>query len=405
MSVGCHTTGDAHMHLVMTRTCLITLLHLLLLLGTAGAEDRGVISDPDGFTNLRAKPGADAAVVAKVNAGEVFEFENVENSDWWKVTLKSGKSGWMHRSRIRMHYTLEDLPEKDEEGSEVSYYGKDHGFDYAATARGAAKGEAAAMKRFFGINDTDGGASETHAGYFATVIHVLGDERLVSFLKKQPLAYQMDVRNELFSGVVLWPFDEETYSERNFPLTAQLLCRKEVVDWPSPDGRFAIRKTFSDARVRQDSRVVKAELIEKAGAGVIADLTQSDIGKGLHREGKVLWSPDSQRFAYCSGELRGGGAAQTAVFQKEGVTFRAAELPDVDLPGRAGDGELKDAKLQWQFVEPERWEKPDVLVLLHHEYFEGKRPNGSIRSIGRTYEITQNFTTGKATARVKKFDE
>lgn len=384
---------------------LVPLFSLSLLLASAAGErERAVISDPDGFTNVRAGQSADAEVIAKVKTGEVFEFESAEGSEWWKVTLASGKSGWMHCSRIRMHFTLDDIPKKDDEGSELAYYGAAHGFDYCATAHAAAKGDPVALKRYFGINDTDGGAGEMHSYYFGKVMHLVGDEKMAAFLKTQPLAYQVDVRNEMSGGFVLWPFESHNYAERNFPQMYRLLCRKEVTDWPSPDGRYAIHKVFSEARVTENSKVVKAELIEKESGKVIADLTPDDIGYSTFREGKVLWAPDSQRFAYFSGSV-GGAGGQTAVYQKAGGKFTRLDLPEVELPGRAGDAGLKGAEHLWRFVEPQRWEKPDVLVLRLHDYFEGFRSDRSIRSLGRTYLITRDFSTGKATAVIEKHGE
>lgn len=364
----------------------------------ASAGDRGVINDPDGFTNVRSGQSADAAIIAKVKTGEVFEFDAAEGSPWWKVTLASGKSGWMHHSRIRCHFTLDEIPEKDEEGSEVAYYGDAHGFDYCATAHAAAKGDLVAMKRYFGINDTDGGAGEMHAYYFGKVMHLVGDEKLATFLKTQPLDYQIDVRNELAGGFVLWPFEANSYTERNFPQVYHLLCRKEVTDWPSPDGRYAIHKVFSEARVTENSKVVKAELVEKASGKPVTDLTADDTGFSTFREGKVLWAPDSKRFAFFSGSV-GGPGGQTVVYEKQADgTFTRLNLPDVELPGRANDAELKGTEHLWRFVEPQRWEKPDVLVLQLHDYFEGFRSDRSIRSLGRTYFVTRDFSTGKATA-------
>ena len=390
---------QAHSSANMRATILCSYLGLCLI-HAAAAGQQGVISDPDGFTNVRAEQGADAAVVAKVKVGEIFEFDGSEGSEWWKVTLASGKSGWMHFSHIRFYFTLDEIPKKDEEGSEVGSYAKERGFDYCATARAAARGEPAAMKRYFGINDTDGGAAEVHAEYFNKVIHLLGDENLAAFLKDQTLAYRLEVRNEMSGGFVLWPFESNNYTERNFPLTNRLLFRKEVVDWPSPNGSLAIRKVFSEARVTENSKVVKVELIEKATGKAIADLTKEDIGTGAHREGKVLWSPDSKRFAYFSGAL--ASKAQTVVYQKSGEKFARADLPKVELPGRAGDAELIGAQHLWEFVEPLRWVGPDVLELRHHDYFEGKHADGSIHSIGRTYLITRDFMNGKATAKVSE---
>src|SRR6266481_5503799 len=49
------------------------------------SEFRGVIDDPDGYVNLRKDKGADAPVVAKVKAGEPFEFQKKERDDWCHV--------------------------------------------------------------------------------------------------------------------------------------------------------------------------------------------------------------------------------------------------------------------------------------------------------------------------------
>lgn len=381
-------------------SCLAALC--LSWLPFASAEQKGVIHDPDGFTNLRAGQSADADIVARVNAGEVFEFESVEGSEWWKVTLNSGKTGWMHQSRIRFYFTLDEIEEKDEEGSEVGEYAKGRGFDYCKTARAAAQGDPKAMKRYFGINDTDGAAAETHASYFNTVIHLVGDEKLAAFLERQPLDYQVDVRNQM-SGYVLYPFEGANYIERHFPKTAKVLCRKEIVAWPSPDGRYAIHKVFSDACATGASEVTRAELIDKASGKVLADLTDDDIGQGFYREGKVMWSPDSKRFAFFSGAP--ASDAQTVVYQTDGKTFTRADDPEVKFPGRDTDAELKGAKLMWSSIEPLRWAKPDVLIISHHDYLEGKHANGSINSIGRTYEITRNFSTGDVLVKVRTFDE
>lgn len=385
----------------MIRTCFIAAA-CLTLLPVAPGQNLGVINDLDGYTNVRAGQDGKSAVVAKVQAGDVFEFESNPDSEWWKVTLASGKPGWMHRSRIRMHFTIDDIEEKDEEGSEVGAYAKERGFDYCSTARAAAMGRPQALERYFGITDTDGGAAESHAAYFCTVIHLLGDAKLAAFLEDQPLPYRIGVRNQMFNELVFYPFEDVGYSERNFPRTTRALCRKEIVDWTSPDGSHAIKKLFSEAQVTPESRVVKAELIEKRSGKVIADLSADDIGTGLNREGRVLWSADSRRFALMSGALGAGGAAQTVVYERSDGRVERVRLPRVDLPGRAEDSELEGAERLWTFVEPRRWEGPQVLVLVHHEYFEKLRADRSIQSMGRTYELTWDLTTGNVSAREQR---
>ena len=54
---------------------------------------------PMAYVNLRAAKSADAAVIATVKSGEPVTFEWDNDLDWYKVTLASGKSGWMHVSR------------------------------------------------------------------------------------------------------------------------------------------------------------------------------------------------------------------------------------------------------------------------------------------------------------------
>jgi hypothetical protein len=75
------------------------------------------------------------------------------------------------------------------------------------------------------------------------------------------------------------------------------------------------------------------------------------------------------------------------------------------LPGRETDTELKGAQHLWSHEEPLRWTAPDVLVLRRHEYFEGKHPDTSIRSIGRAYEVTRYLASGTASAKVANPDD
>ncbi len=383
------------------------LLLLLLSLGTALpnllSADRGVVSGPAGALELRSEPRDRAAPVATVKEGEIFEFEGVENSDWCRVTLASGQSGFLPVERIRLFFALEEIPEEDEPNSEVGDHAKARGFDYCATARAASQGEAAAMLRYFAITDTDGAAGEGHAYYSGIVIHLLGDEKLAAFLETQPIDYRIGVRNQFSGGFVTWGEDEGmTYGERHFPRSFALLCRQVITDWSSPDGRFVIRKNFSSARVTRDSKVVKAELIEKASGAEVADLTGDDLAVGSSREGAILWSPDSRRFAYYSGGLATAG--RTVVWQQEGKTFVRKVLPKIALPGRAEDAELVGAALQWEHVEPLRWITPETLELQLHDYFEKLREDRSIDSIGRTYTVTWHPSSGEVEAKPRVFE-
>jgi len=197
---------------------LFTLVLPLTLLG----QSRGVIDDPDGFTNLRAEPDSKSAIVATVRRGEVFTFVS-EHSDWYKVTLASGKKGYMHSSRIRFHATMKELADT-KPTDEINIAARREGFDYYPVARAAAKGDPAAMQKYFAFIG-DGAAGEEHWGIFCAVIHLLGDEKLAAFLRRQPRDYREQVRTLLTEPETLSPFDTATYLERCFPKTAAVLRR------------------------------------------------------------------------------------------------------------------------------------------------------------------------------------
>lgn len=368
----------------------------------AFADHRGVLAED---LELRSLPKANAPVVAMVRAGEVFEFQCGDDADWCGATLDSGKSGWLPAGRIRMHHTINEIPEKDEPNSEVGHQAATQGFDYCATARAAALGDPAALRRYFAITDTDGAAAEGHSYYSDIVIHILGDAKLAAFLEKQPIEYRLGVRNHFAGGMFLQladEADEAGYGERHFPLTTGLLCRQDLTDWPSPDGRFAIHKRFSKARVTPDSKVEKAKLVETATGRVVADLTGDDIASGIPREGRILWSPDSKSFAHHSGGLAMAG--KTVVWSGDGSNFARKELPKIELPGRSGDAELVGAELQWEQVEPLRWLNAETLELQLHDYFEKLREDRSIHGIGRTYLLEWKPASGELSAEERKFE-
>jgi hypothetical protein len=353
-------------------------------------QTRGVIEDPDGFTNVRAKQRADAPVVGRVKTGEVFEFEAGEGSPWWRVTLGTGKTGWMHYSRIRWHADVADLADGGPQ-DELTDYGKSRGFAYHAVARAAAKGEPEAMKRFFGIRDTDGAAGEMHAMTFATVVHLLGDAKLAAFLAQQPLDYQLAVRDEFIQDMVLGPFEPLGYITRAFPGTAALLFRKEITAWKSPNGRYAVRKVFTSAEPRENSEVEAAQIVEVETGKVLADFTEQDLGVGGFREGRVLWSPDSRRVAVYTNN---GEMGETMLFQMEPKGFVRVQNPVVKLPDMPGG---KATKLIFRRVEPVAWKEPQVITLEWFEYFERESagPDG-MRAVSRLYEVDWLVVGGAA---------
>jgi uncharacterized protein YgiM (DUF1202 family) len=61
--------------------------------------ERGFISDPDGFTNVRSGPGTKHPVLAVIRLGEPFDFRR-DDSNWWRVKTSGGTIGFVHSSRI-----------------------------------------------------------------------------------------------------------------------------------------------------------------------------------------------------------------------------------------------------------------------------------------------------------------
>jgi len=64
-------------------------------------SEAATIDDPDGYTNVRGGPSADAFIVARVNRGEVLTTYR-QDGDWWRVRTADGTIGYMARSRIRL---------------------------------------------------------------------------------------------------------------------------------------------------------------------------------------------------------------------------------------------------------------------------------------------------------------
>jgi hypothetical protein len=315
----------------------------------------------------------------------------------------------------RLHFTEKDLPsrEKDPAGpSEIEQFARGRGFNYAADTRRAARGDTKALKQFFSIaHDADGAAAESIAGVPTVVYHLLGDEKFAKFLLAQPLPYRMMVRNMIVGGGYTPKASE--YLSRYFPQTAKLLFQREMVDWSSPNDLYAIRKVFNDELELRGSKVVRAELIEKKSGRVLCDLTSDDIGTGAEREGEALWSPDSKRVACLSSDLteqKGNLFStprpaplkkQTAVYQLSGESFTRVDLPLSNVPGRDKDTELDGAILGHEYTEPIRWQKPDVLLLERHEYYEKLKPMTldketfqTIGTLSRWYLITAAIDAG-----------
>lgn len=128
----------------------------------------------------------------------------------------------MHYSRIRIFAALSDIVDGGEH-DEVNVYARRTGLDYYPLARAAAKGEPAAMRKYFNFRG-DGAAGETHVEVLITVIHLLGDDKLAKVVNQQSAADREALRSDIELGLEnTLPFEAKGYLERNFPRTARAL--------------------------------------------------------------------------------------------------------------------------------------------------------------------------------------
>src|SRR5439155_4503969 len=242
----------------------------------------------------------------------------------------------------------------------------------------------------------DRAAAEQADDIFGKVIHIMGDAALADFLQASPST------QIVFSGDTTYPFESAEYMRRHFPKTWKVLSPREIVKWPSPDGRYAIRKLFSEEGDDGDTKVIRAELIDKATGKALLDLTADDLGKGgWDRDGDVLWAEDSKRFAYLSSDLTpgrpGGLKKQTTIYQLSDAALAKVDCSIGETAGGETDPKLKDAILIHNFVEPVRWMTPAVLRLRRHDYFQTADKSGSSRDSVRVYDITATIgADGKA---------
>lgn len=65
----------------------------------ADIPDNATVRDPDGWSNLRAGPSTDTAVVARIDEGTRL-FVMSERDGWSHVGFQDGRTGYLHSSRL-----------------------------------------------------------------------------------------------------------------------------------------------------------------------------------------------------------------------------------------------------------------------------------------------------------------
>ncbi|MDY0202239.1 MAG: SH3 domain-containing protein [Tenuifilaceae bacterium] len=82
-------------HFILT-FCLLAIPFVNLI----SQEKRGIINDPDGFSNVRELPDGKSKIIDQIVDGEIFYYtENNEN--WYPVRTYKGVNGFVHKSRIK----------------------------------------------------------------------------------------------------------------------------------------------------------------------------------------------------------------------------------------------------------------------------------------------------------------
>jgi hypothetical protein len=148
----------------------------------------------------------------------------------------------------------------------------------------------------------------------------------------------------------------------------------------SPDGKFAMLLTED----QQEEGRVKIQLIEVSSHKVVLDLAES--GHPHNEDCKILWAPDSQRFAFYEARHRGGDT--TAYFRSESG-FTASPLPELGGCATAAQKKELKAKGVLKFIEynavPKEWLKSGALVLVDDQGWETM--DGELRGCTQTVTI------------------
>jgi hypothetical protein len=132
-------------------------------------------------------------------------------------------------------------------------------------------------------------------------------------------------------------------------------------DFPSPDGKFAFLIGHGEYQQTID-------LIDKKTEKVLQHIADDDMSSVSY---KVLWAPDSKRFALMT---RAGHPNQDVmVYLLKGDKFREIKIPDltVEIPARirAGKQHPHVATNNWQ--EAEKWNKDGSLLITIDNTIDG----------------------------------
>jgi hypothetical protein len=147
----------------------------------------------------------------------------------------------------------------------------------------------------------------------------------------------------------------------------------------SPDGKFAMFLTAD-----QKEEGIKIQLIEASSRKVIVDLALS--GHPHDEDCKILWAPDSQRFAFYQARHRGG---DTTVYFRNESGFIESSLPELGNCATHAEKKELEEKGTKKFIEantmPKEWLKSGALVVVDDQGWETN--DGRLRGCTQTVTI------------------
>ena len=129
---------------------------------------------------------------------------------------------------------------------------------------------------------------------------------------------------------------------------------------------------------------VKIQLVEVSSGKVVLDLAES--GHPHAEDCKLLWAPDSQRFAFYEANRRGG---DTTVYFRNDSGFTESPVPELGGCATAAQKKELKGKGVHKFIEadtaPKEWLKSGALVLMNAQGWETK--DGNLRGCTQTVTI------------------
>ncbi|HEX4653641.1 MAG TPA: hypothetical protein VH227_05270 [Candidatus Udaeobacter sp.] len=162
------------------------------------------------------------------------------------------------------------------------------------------------------------------------------------------------------------------------PLLFSMARADNETKFSSPDGKFAMVLT------QPEEGAVKIQLIEVSSGKVVLDL--ADSGQPHAGHCKLVWSPDSQRFAFYQARHRGG---DTTVYFRNESGFAESPLPELGDCATASEKKELEGKGVHKFIEgdtaPKQWLKSGGLVLMNAQGWETK--DGNLRGCTQTVTI------------------